>query len=163
MMKIKKRALMAVALLLATLAGGYTRTDASAVVQRKKEVQVYFWSERDSTERNPLGVSAVRRMVNGREPARAALQALIGGPNAAEQKQGYLSLSVEGFNIGLLSIRGGTARVNFVATRRWPGWPGDMSPGRFREAVTRTLKQFPTVRRVIISVNGDAKFDSNEG
>jgi hypothetical protein len=163
MMKIKKRILLAAALILVTLMSGYAPPVASAHVQRRKEVRVYFWSERDSTEKNPLGVSAVRRMVDGREPARAALQALLRGPNAAEKKQGYLSLSVEEFGIGLLTIRGGTARVNFVASRRWPGWPGDMSPGRFREAVTRTLKQFPTVRRVVISVNGDAKFDSNEG
>lgn len=163
MMKMKKRILIAVVLLLAALGSGYAPTDASARAQRRKEVRVYFWTERDSTANNPLGVSAVRRTVDGREPARAALQALLRGPNAAEKKQGYHSLSVEGFNVGLLSIRNGTARVNFVASRRWPGWPGDMSPGRFREAVTRTLKQFPTVRRVVISVNGDAKFDSNEG
>ncbi|HEX8747691.1 MAG TPA: GerMN domain-containing protein [Pyrinomonadaceae bacterium] len=163
MMKIKKRILLAAALVLVTLASGYAPAAASASVQRKKEVRVYFWSERDSTANNPLGVSAVKRMVDGREPARAALQALLRGPNAAEQKRGYLSLSVGEFDIGLLSIRGGTARVNFVASRNWPGWPGDMSPPRFREAVTRTLKQFPTVKRVVISVNGDAKFDSNEG
>ena len=162
-MKIKKRILLALALLVATLAGGYSPTEATARQPRKKEVQVYFWSERDSTDKNPFGISAVKRMVDGREPARAALQALVRGPSAAEERQGYLSLSVDGFNIGSLTIRDGTARVNFVATRRWPGWPGDMSPGRFREAVTRTLKQFPNVRRVVVSVNGDAKFDSNEG
>lgn len=162
-MKIKKRNLLVAVLILVTLMSGYASPAVSATVERRKEVRVYFWSERDSTEKNPLGLSAVRRMVDGREPARAALQALLRGPSAAEQRQGYLSLSVEEFNIGLLSIRNGTARVNFVASRRWPGWPGDMSPGRFREAVTRTLKQFPTVRRVVISVNGDAKFDSNEG
>jgi hypothetical protein len=163
MMKITNRILMAVALVLMTMATVFNPADASASSQRKKEVQVYFWSERASTATNPLGVSAVTRRVSGAEPARAALEALLRGPNASERSRGYLSLSVAEFDIGLLSIKGGTARVNFVASRKWPGWPGDMSPGRFREAVTRTLKQFPSVRRVIVSVNGDAKFDSGEG
>ncbi|MBD0370854.1 MAG: GerMN domain-containing protein [Pyrinomonadaceae bacterium] len=162
-MKIKKRDLIIVALALVSLATVLVQPAALARGQRKKEVRVYFWSERASTTANPFGVSAVKRMVEGKEPARGALEALLRGPNASEKKQGYLSLAVEEFDIGSLTIRGGTARVNFVASRTWPGWPGDMSPGRFREAVTRTLKQFPTVRRVVVAVNGDPKFDSNEG
>ena len=162
-MNIKKRSLMAVVLALISLAAGYTMPKAYAGVQRKKEVQVYFWRERDSTSANPLGVSSVKRRVNASTPARAALEALLGGPNASERNQGYLSLNVEELDIGLLSIRNGTARVNFVASRTWAGWPGDLAPGRFKQAVTRTLKQFPGVRRVIVSVNGDPKFDSGRG
>lgn len=162
-MQIKKRVWMAVALAVAILTTAFMQPVALAGVPRKKEVRVYFWSERASTGANPFGVSAVKRMVDAREPARGAVEALLSGPNASEKKQGYLSLAVEEFDISALTIKGGTARVNFVASRAWPGWPGDMSPGRFREAVTRTLKQFPNVRRVVVSVNGDPKFDSNEG
>lgn len=162
-MKIKKRVWTAFALLLVTLLTAYAPPEASARVQRKRDARVYFWTERDSTSANPFGLSAVNRRVDAREPARAALEALLRGPNASEKGRGYLSLSVEEFDIGRLSISRGTARVNFVASRTWAGWPGDMAPARFREAVTRTLKQFPTVRRVIVSVNGDTRFDSNEG
>jgi spore germination protein GerM len=161
-MKIKKKSLLAFMLALMSLVGiGVPAVNAKA--RRKKEVKVYFWRERDSTTKNPFGVSAVRRMVDAAEPARGALEALLQGPTPTEEAQGYITLYVKEFDIGRLSIKNGTARVNFVASRAWPGWAGDMSPGRFREAVTRTLKQFPTVRRVIISVNGDPKFDSNEG
>lgn len=162
-MKIKKRILTAFVLLLVTLLTAYAPPAALAEAQRKRDVRVYFWTERDSTSGNPFGLSAVRRRVDAGEPARAALESLLRGPNASEKGRGYLSLSVEEFGIGRLSISRGTARVNFVASRRWAGWPGDMAPGRFREAVTRTLRQFPTVRRVVISVNGDTRFDSNEG
>jgi spore germination protein GerM len=163
-MKIKKKSLLAFVLALMTFAGAYMTPAASAAKgQRKKEVKVYFWRVNDSTRRNPFGVSAVKRTVDAAQPARGALEALLQGPNTSEQAQGYITLYVKEFDIGLLSIKNGTARVNFVASRNWAGWAGDMSPGRFREAVTRTLKQFPTVRRVIVSVNGDPKFDSNEG
>ena len=67
------------------------------------------------------------------------------------------------FAIGSLRISGGTARVNFVASRSWAGWPGDLAPIRFKKAVELTLKQFPSVRRVIVSLNGDKKFADSNG
>ena len=161
-MKICKRAWIVFALALLVLAPSYAM-HASGHAQSRKQVRVYFWTDRDSTASNPLGVSAVTRRVNAVAPARGALEALLDGPTAQEERRGYRSLNVKEFAIGSLTIKNGTARVNFVASRTWPGWPGDMSPGRFREAVTRTLKQFPTVRRVVVSVNGDPKFDSGEG
>jgi spore germination protein GerM len=162
-MKTRKRILMTIALALITLVSVATLPAVSAKAQRKKEVRVYLWRDSASTSANPLGVTPVKRMVDATQPARGALEALLDGPSTAEQSKGYSSLSVEELSIGRLSIKGGTASVNFVASRTWAGWPGDLAPGRFREAVTRTLKQFPTVKRVIVSVNGDKKFDSGEG
>ncbi len=161
-MKIK-RILMAVALLFLVLAPVYNAQTTAARAQAKKSVQVFFWRDRESSVKNPYGISAVTRSVSARSPAREALEALLKGPTVEEQKQGYLTMYVEEFSISLLRIKDGTARVSFVASRNWPGWAGDLSPGRFREAVTRTLKQFPNVRRVIISINGDTKFDSMGG
>ena len=57
-------------------------------------------------------------------------------------------------------IRGATARVNFVTSRTWAGWPGDLAPARFKMAVELTLKQFPGVRRVVVSLDGDPNFYS---
>lgn len=160
-MKIKKRILMTIVLALVTLASGSALPTAQA--QGKKEVRVYLYRENAESSTNIFGLVPVKRMVSATTPARGALEALLAGPTAAEEAQGYVTLYVKEFAIGRLSIKGGTANVNFVASRTWPGWAGDMSPGRFREAVTRTLKQFPTVKRVVVSVNGDPKFDSNEG
>jgi spore germination protein GerM len=161
-MKIKKRILMTIVLALATLASGSALPVVSAQARGKKEVRVYFYRASAESSTNIFGLTPVKRMVSRTQPARGALEALLAGPNATEEGQGYMSLSVEEFAIGRLSIKRGTANVNFVASRTWPGWPGDMAPPRFREAVTRTLKQFPTVKRVVVSVNGDPKFDSNE-
>jgi spore germination protein GerM len=160
-MKIKKRILMTIVLALVTLASGTALPVAQA--QGKKEVRVYFYRESAETSTNFFALAPVKRRVSATQPARGALEALLAGPTSAEEGQGYMSLSVKEFAIGRLSIKRGTASVNFVASRTWPGWPGDMAPPRFREAVTRTLKQFPTVKRVVVSVNGDPKFDSNEG
>jgi hypothetical protein len=50
--------------------------------------------------------------------------------------------------------------VNFVASRSWHGWPGDLGPVRFKKAVELTLKQFSSVKTVIVSLNGDENFAS---
>jgi len=41
--------------------------------------------------------------------------------------------------------------------------PARLAPVRFKTAVELTLKQFPSVRRVIISLNGNAKFYDERG
>jgi hypothetical protein len=58
-----------------------------------------------------------------------------------------------------LRIAGGTARVNFVVSKTWAGFPGDTAPSRFKKAVELTLKQFPNVQSVIVTLNGDPNFE----
>jgi hypothetical protein len=57
-------------------------------------------------------------------------------------------------------IQKGTARINFVVAEDWRGFPGDIAPARFKKAVELTLRQFPTVKEVVVSLNGDVNFDS---
>jgi hypothetical protein len=122
----------------------------------RKEVKVYFYLEPGEY----IDLSPVSRLVNGNAPARAAVEALLKGPTAEESQRGFESLAgASEFQIGYLKIARGTARINFISRRNWMGWPGDLAPVRFRKAVEVTLKQFPSVQRVIVSLNGDPKFD----
>jgi hypothetical protein len=124
-------------------------------VAARKEVKVYFYHDPGEY----IDLAPVTRSVDAVAPARPAIEALLKGPTAAEKRRGFGPLaSASDFRIGSLKITGGTARVNFISTRRWHGWPGDLAPVRFKTAVELTLKQFPSVRRVIVSLNGDAKF-----
>ena len=136
----------------------------SALPQRKvtalKEVKVYFYHDPGEY----IDLAPVMRSVNAAAPARPAIEALLKGPTAAEKRRGFDSLaSASDFRIGSLKISGGTARINFISTRRWAGWPGDLAPVRFKTAVELTLKQFPAVHRVIVSLNGDEKFYDERG
>ena len=126
----------------------------------RKEVKVYFYHDPGEY----IDLAPVTRSVNAAAPARPAIEALLKGPTAAERRKGFDSLvSASEFRIGSLKISRGTARINFVSTRRWAGWPGDLAPVRFKTAVELTLKQFPTVQRVIVSLNGNAKFADERG
>ena len=126
----------------------------------RKEVKVYFYHDPGEY----IDLAPVTRWVNANAPARAAIEALLKGPTAAETRKGFQSLaSASDFRIGSLKIVNGTARINFTSTRRWAGWPGDLAPVRFKTAIELTLKQFPSVQRVIVSLNGDTKFYDERG
>lgn len=155
-----------VAAIVGVLVIGVACVEASvfATPQRKvaarKEVKVYFYH--DPGEH--IDLAPVTRSVSANAPARPAIEALLKGPTAEERRRGFGPLaSASEFRIGSLSIRGGTARINFVSKRSWAGWPGDVAPIRFKTAVELTLKQFPSVRRVIVSLNGDEKFYDESG
>jgi len=128
---------------------------AQAKVAAPRKVKVYFYHEPGEY----IDLAPVMRSVNGSAPARPAIEALLKGPTAAETRRGFQSLaSASDFRIGSLKIVDGTARINFISTRRWTGWAGDLAPVRFKTAVELTLKQFPSVQHVIVSLNGDEKF-----
>jgi spore germination protein GerM len=120
----------------------------------RKLVKVYFYHEPGEY----IDLAPVKRYVSGATPARAAIQALLQGPTRDEERRGFEGIADE-FRIGSLGIAGGTARINFVASRKWMGWAGDLAPIRFKKAVELTLKQFPNVQSVIVTLNGDPNFE----
>ncbi|HWC76116.1 MAG TPA: GerMN domain-containing protein [Blastocatellia bacterium] len=117
-------------------------------------------SQRAARE-NVLALVPVQRSVSVAAPARGALEALIAGPTEEEKKRGLLAPYTEGLSIDGLTINAGTAKVSFTsANSNGHSWPGDLAVWRFTEAVTRTLKQFQNVRRVVICLDGYEDFGS---
>jgi len=150
----------------ATLFGLLDVSMSSAIAQGKAQsktapvrtkVKVYFYHDPGEY----IDLSPVTRLVNAVAPARAAVEGILNGPTPPEEKRGFGSLvSASDFRVGSLTIEDGTAVVNFVSTPNWHGWPGDLGPVRFKKAVELTLKQFATVKEVIVSLNGDKNFDA---
>ncbi len=151
-MIIRKQLFSLGVILVVLLAGASWGASAKT---KRKQVKVYLYNEQGEH----IDLSPVTRSVNAVAPARGAIEALLGGPTAAEKEKGFGELaSASEFRIGSLRISRGTARINFVSKRSWAGWPGDTAPIRFKTAVELTLKQFPTVKKVIVSLDGDPKF-----
>lgn len=152
--------LLNIGIIILLFASAVTAVSGQEKVTRRMDVKVYF-------HHNPgeyIDLAPVTRSVNAVAPARPAIEALLKGPTASEKRRGFGPLaSANDFGIGSLKISGGTARINFVSSRRWAGWPGDLAPIRFKTAVELTLKQFPSVQRVIVSLNGDPKFYDERG
>lgn len=84
---------------------------------------------------------------------RAALNELLKGPDAVETETGYATTINPGVTVQGLTIRDGVARVDFgEELERAVG--GSCRVAAIRAQITETLKQFPTVREVIISIGG---------
>lgn len=129
---------------------------------RQREVKIYLvntGAEYDA--KNPLGLRAVARRVDGRSPMRGALAALVAGPTEAEQGRG-LGASTYGIRFLSVKLKGGTAYAHF-AQPSGAGFPGTLAPAIFKEAVTKTVRQFPGVRRAVVCLDGVENFNDESG
>ena len=94
-----------------------------------------------------------RRVLETDAPARAALEELLRGPDREESEDGYFSSINIGVGIQSLAIVDGTARVDFSkALEEQVG--GSCRVAAIRSQIIETLKQFPTVKDVLISIDG---------
>jgi hypothetical protein len=141
----------------------------------KRQVHVYFFTIEDLETKQPsrsrraayenlLALVPVPRMVSATTPARGAIEALIAGPTDEEKARGLRSPYAEDLLIKSLEIDKGTARISLASKcLECARWPGDLAPWRFGEAVERTLKQFPPVKRVVICLDGMENFGDSSG
>lgn len=118
-------------------------------------VNVFF----SSSPENPHALDCskvypVERRFAGRAPvARRALEELLKGPTVIERSHGYVTNINDGVKIQRLVINNGVAEVDFDSTIEL-SVGGSCRVTAIRAQITETLKQFPSVKEVIISVNG---------
>ena len=85
--------------------------------------------------------------------ARTAVEALLRGATQEEINQGFISNINSGVRIQNLTIENGVAKVDFDEQMEFQVG-GSCRVAAIRAQITETLKQFPTVNSVIISING---------
>lgn len=85
--------------------------------------------------------------------ARAAMEELLAGPNAAEQGWGFSTTVPDGTKLLGLTIDGGTARVDLSGEFESGG--GSLSVMMRLAQVVYTLTQFSTVDRVVLMMDGE--------
>ena len=79
------------------------------------------------------------------------------GPTEAEKASGYMTSINPGVEIQSVAISAaGKVRVDFDQTLQ-EGVGGSCRVGMIRWQITETLKQFPTVKEVVISINGNSE------
>lgn len=98
-------------------------------------------------------VAVERQVPKTQAVARAALTELLLGPTPEEKSSGLFTNINPGVKIQNLTIENGTARVDFDQQLEFQ-MGGSCRVAAVRAQITETLKQFPTVDNVIISVDG---------
>lgn len=119
----------------------------------KTTVKVFFNNSSLGAEcENTLAVT--REVTQTPAIARAALEELLKGTTQDEKNKGYSTLVNTGVKINSLSIQNGVAKVDFNSALENNSGGSCRALG-LRSQITQTLKQFPTVTDVAISVNGN--------
>ena len=79
-------------------------------------------------------------------------------PTGDELKLGYYSAGYGDMKLDSVKLSKGLARIDFSRVIRSDYNPGDLQTLDFEDAVTRTAKQFPLVKKVMVCVNGINEF-----
>ncbi|MDO8529882.1 MAG: GerMN domain-containing protein [bacterium] len=120
----------------------------------KTTVKVYF---SNTKLENNLSCSTVfyaeRNIPKTEGIARAALEQLIQGPINLEKDAGFFTNINTGVKVQSLVIKNGVAKVDFNQELQ-QGVAGSCKVTAIRAQIEQTLKQFPTVKSVVISING---------
>lgn len=118
------------------------------------KVKVYFSNSKLDPEFTCNKVFSVEREVAKTETlAQAALKELLSGPTEKEKQEGCFTNLNPGVQIQSLTIENGVAKVDFDEQLEYQVG-GSCKIAAIRQQITQTLKQFPTIQEVIISING---------
>ncbi len=116
-------------------------------------VEVFFSNPKKGSNNNcELVFSVPRRIPQTQALATIALQRLLAGPTAEERAQGYESQIPAGTKLNKVAVTNGVARADFSSELNTAA--GSCRVGAIRSQIERTLKQFSTVKSVVITVNG---------
>jgi len=120
-------------------------------------VKIFFNNDTLDPEISCNKVFPVERTITKTDAiGRATLEQLLVGPTEAEEVNAYVTSINSGVKINSLNIEDGIARVDFSSEIE-KGIGGSCKVTAIRAQITETLKQFPTVKDVVISVNGNVE------
>ncbi len=94
-----------------------------------------------------------RKIVKTPAVARAALEELLKGPTEEEKEQGFFTSLNPGVKIQSLNIKDEVAYVDFDEQLEFQVG-GSCRVAAIRAQIIQTLKQFSTIKDVVISING---------
>ncbi|MBN2588985.1 MAG: GerMN domain-containing protein [Sedimentisphaerales bacterium] len=118
------------------------------------EIQVFFGNHKLDTDPLLDEVYATTRVIQKTQAtARAALEELLKGPTEQEKEAGFYTRINTGVRVQKLSIINGVARVDFSSQLEFQV-AGSSRIASIYEQIEQTLKQFSTVREVIITIDG---------
>jgi spore germination protein GerM len=117
-------------------------------------VQVFFNNNKLDPEISCNKVFPVTRTVPKTVAvARAAIEELLKGVTTEDEKAGYFSNINPGVKINSLVIEDGVAKIDFDEILQ-SAVGGSCRVAAIRAEIAETLKQFPTVKSVLISISG---------
>lgn len=132
----------------------FTLSEEPVLTKELTKVKIYFNNNSLDPEITCTKVFPVEReVIKTPAIARAALNELLSGPNSVEKETGFLTSINPNVKIQRLVIEDGIARVDFNEELQ-AGVGGSCHVAAIMAQISDTLKQFSSVEKVIISING---------
>ncbi|MDD5710733.1 MAG: GerMN domain-containing protein [Candidatus Colwellbacteria bacterium] len=122
----------------------------------KTAVRVHFSTMPEGSTECNTTVAVERVVPKTQAVARAALEELLKGPTQEEKSQDLFTSINPGVKIQSLTIEDGIAKVDFDQQLQYQVG-GSCRVAAIRAEITNTLKEFPTIQEVIISINGETE------
>lgn len=97
-----------------------------------------------------------RKILLTRSVALAAMTELLKGPTDAEKANGYITNINAGVKVQKLTIENGVAKIDFDERLEYQVG-GSCKTSAIIAQIKQTLKQFSTVKDVVISINGETE------
>lgn len=121
----------------------------------RTELRIFFPNAGRGSGDDCSKVFAVTRRVAGTPAvAQAALNELLQGPDSRERNRGFATEIPNGTRLRDITINNGVARADFSAELN--NAAGSCRVAAIRAQIERTLRQFSTVKSVVISVEGNS-------
>jgi len=120
--------------------------------EEKTSIKVFFGNSAQGAECEKV-TSVIREVSKVATIGGSSLEELLKGPTSVEQSQGFNTALNTGVKVNSLTISNGTARADFDSNLN-KSVAGSCRVLAIRAQIEETLKQFPTVQNVIISING---------
>lgn len=133
----------------------FPETEEEAEIETKTEVSLFF----SNSQKNPDAIDCskvypvIRKLEDDTFLSYSTLEKLLKGPNNEEKKEGYFTNINQGVEINSLDIENGIASVDF-SSRIEENIGGSCLVLAIRSQIEKTLEQFESVNKVIISVEG---------
>lgn len=129
-----------------------------SAVDQLMSVKVFFPKQNDTANnlKCDKAYPVTRRVAKTPAVARAALVELLKGLTSADATLNYMTAINPGVMINSLMIENGVAKVDFNIKLN-EGVAGSCRVEAIRAQIESTLKQFPTVKSVRLSVNGQTE------
>jgi len=129
------------------------RVPVKLSTQQTTTLKVFF-GKTGVTENDCTTMSALKRtVIQTNEPAYISLTELLKGPTNSEKQAGYYTSLPDNVQLSSLILRSGTATADFTESLQ-AGVGGSCRVTAIRAQISQTLKQFSTIKSVIISIYG---------
>ncbi len=129
--------------------------ETPAIPREKVSIQMFF----SNTTKDPSGLFCEKtypteRIIEASDPVfLSALEELLKGPAPDEEAQGFFTSINPNVKIQSFDLRNGIAKVDFDEQLEFQVG-GSCRVAAIRSQITETLKQFPQITNVIISIDG---------